>query len=159
MSWNVVLPDKARRKIQLQAVMYCGAFLMFISLLVDCIAVLGSPLSSENRIFGVFFCSFLICFIFLVGWHFLLFAMHVVQVSEQDGVLTLHRAFAPSIRILTSYKWSSMEYAVPTLLDPPFCNRGTLFRCGLMLFYISEYIPNARKLTDAFLSNNFSHKP
>jgi hypothetical protein len=150
MNRNVVLPNKVRRKIRLQAVMYCGALLMFFSFLVNFIVVLCSPQFSENRGFGVFFVGFLMCFVLLFGWTFLLFAVHVIQVSEQDGILTLHRAFVPAIRIFTKSKWSSMEYAVPAW-NFPYYNRGTLFRCGSMLFYISEYVPNSRKLIDALL--------
>lgn len=147
MTFEIEIPDQAHKQIKVQLVMALVFALMFMPLLFDLVlAVTFRPQPIENRVFGVFVISFIVFLILLVGWKSFLLAIHVKHVNEDDGVLVMKRVFAPELRITKSAELRSYASAVPSL-SAPYFRRGTVYWDGTTVCYISEYLPDAERLS------------
>jgi hypothetical protein len=134
-----------------------GAFLLlFMPLLVDLgRALVFSPQPLENRVFGAFATWFVAALVLGVAWKSFLFAVHVKQVNKINGELLIGRVLAPKLCVSNSRGLRSFSSAVPSL-SAPYFKRGTVFRSGMSIFYVSDYLPNAQLLVDHFSAGHLT---
>lgn len=148
---EIQMTDQANRQVKVQLAMFGAFLLLFVPLLIDLAkAITFSPQPFENRIFGVLGICFVTLLVLFIGWNSFLLAVHVTRASEIDGEVVLRRVLAPEVRVSRSSELRSFTFAVPSL-DAPYYKRGSVFRGGTSVFYISEYLPDAQLLIDRLL--------
>jgi len=128
----------------------CGAafILLFTSYLVKLIrAVTISPQPAEIRVFGEFMIGFVVLLIVIVAWKSFLLAIHVSGATATGSEVLLTRVFGPAMSVSESSAFPSFVSTVPAF-DAPYFKRGTVFRRGVSLFYISDYLPNSGLLIE-----------
>jgi hypothetical protein len=148
---DIQLTDQANKQVKIQLAMAGAFILMFMPLLIDLArAVTSSPQPAGNRLFGVLATCFVALLVLLVGWKSFLLAVHVKRASEMDGVVVMKRILAPEVRVSSSSELRSFSSVVPSL-SAPYYKRGTVFCSGMLVFYISDYLPGAQLLVDRLL--------
>lgn len=155
---GIRLADNAVKEMKIWLAMNGVYLLMIGPLLVVGTRALTAPQPIENRVFGVIVTSLFTLLAIIVLWKSILFAVHVKCARFLDDEVVIERVMAPQVRVPYLSGMKKFVTAVPCW-NAPYYQRGTLFFCGALTFYVSDYLPEARLLVDRFLSETQNGNP